>query len=368
MMSPTHLTILHCIAPAPFGGLESVVRMLAKGHHTRGHRVVIAAVVDTPHHPFVETLKNDGLEVVALQIASRDYRKERQDIARLITSVRPHVVHAHGYRSDILDLAVARKHKVPTVTTLHGFTGGDWKLRLYERLQLRAVRYVDAVVAVSRNVYDRLATTGVSKDRLHLVPNAYAIPTNLPTRDDVRQTLDIPEEDVRLGWIGRLSYEKGPDVAIDALAAVADPSVTLSVVGDGPDRDALLVQADTLHLEDRIVMHGALPNAGQLLPAFDLFVLSSRTEGTPITVLEAMAAHTPIVATAVGGVPDMLSNDEAWLVQPEQPEALAAAINDAIRNPADAHARATRARERLERDFNVETWLTQYESIYQSIQ
>jgi glycosyltransferase involved in cell wall biosynthesis len=115
-------------------------------------------------------------------------------------------------------------------------------------------------------------------------------------------------------------------------------------------------------------MHGALPNAGHLLPAFDLFMLSSRTEGTPITVLEAMAAHIPIVATAVGGVPDMLSNDEAWLVPPEQPEALAAAISDAIRNPADAHARATRARERLERDFNVETWLTQYESIYRSIQ
>jgi glycosyltransferase involved in cell wall biosynthesis len=190
----------------------------------------------------------------------------------------------------------------------------------------------------------------------------------MATRESARHDLDIPEQDFRIAWLGRLSHEKGPDIMIDALAQTKDLSITASLIGDGPSHNSLLDQIRALRLADRVVVHGAVPDAGQLLPAFDLFVLSSRTEGTPITVLEAMAAEVPIIATAVGGVPDMLSNAEARLVAPENPSALARVIDEVAQDPAAAQARASNARQRLDRDFNVDTWLARYESIYRSIQ
>ncbi len=113
--------------------------------------------------------------------------------------------------------------------------------------------------------------------------------------------------------------------------------------------------------------HGVVPDAAPLFAAFDLFVLSSRTEGSPMVVFEAMAAGVPVIASDVGGVPEMLSPDEAVLVPPDHPAALAAALRAAYRAPAAACARAGRARARLCRDFGTEPWCERYDGIYQHV-
>jgi len=108
-------------------------------------------------------------------------------------------------------------------------------------------------------------------------------------------------------------------------------------------------------------------DAARLFPAFDIFVLSSRTEGTPIVLFEAMASDVPVVATLVGGVPDILSAAEAALVPPNDPVALAAELRAVYRDPAPARARARRAQVRLERDFSLGPWLARYERIYEQV-
>jgi glycosyltransferase involved in cell wall biosynthesis len=108
-------------------------------------------------------------------------------------------------------------------------------------------------------------------------------------------------------------------------------------------------------------------DAGRLFAAFDLFVLSSRTEGTPIVLFEAMGTGVPIVATRVGGVPDVVSPAEAVLVPPDDPLTLAGEIRAVYRNPAGARERARRARERLLRDFSIAPWLGRYEAIYRLV-
>lgn len=138
----------------------------------------------------------------------------------------------------------------------------------------------------------------------------------------------------------------------------------LTVVGDGPERANVEALARTLGVAERIHWTGVIADADRLLRAFDTFVLSSRTEGTPITLLEAMRACVPIVATAVGGVPDVLSESEGLVVLPESPSALADAIRDALTGKAAAVARATRARKRLESQFALGPWLDAYERIY----
>jgi glycosyltransferase involved in cell wall biosynthesis len=117
-----------------------------------------------------------------------------------------------------------------------------------------------------------------------------------------------------------------------------------------------------------VKFHGRVPNAATLLRAFDVVVLSSRTEGTPMVLLEAMGAGVPIVATRVGGVPDMLNDDEALLVNPEDPRALAEAIRTALADPAASATRAARARARIDAEFSNKAWLERHIALYRSIQ
>jgi glycosyltransferase involved in cell wall biosynthesis len=297
----------------------------------------------------------------------RGYRRERAALAELCRRLRPSVVHTHGYRPDVLDAGVARRIGIPVVTTVHGFTGGDWKNRVYEWLQCRAFRRFDAVVAVSQPLKVRLARSGVSLERIHVVPNAWRMLAPPLDRATARRALGLDSDAFVVGWVGRLSHEKGADVLLDALGHLRDLPLVAAVVGDGAEQGALVARARRLGLEQRVRWLGAVPDAAARFSAFDLFALSSRTEGSPMVVFEAMAAGVPIVATSVGGVPEMLSAEEAAFVPPEQPGALASAIRAAYQAPAVAAARAGRARLRLCRDFGTEQWCERYDAVYRTV-
>src|SRR5438445_4596472 len=171
--------VLHIVAPTEVGGLERVVHALASGQRAAGHRVVVAVVLGrrAAAHPFVQPLVDADVEVVPLPLAPRAYLRERAAVVGICGRVRPDVVHTHGHRVDLVDAGAARRLGIPTVTTVHGFTGGDWKNRLYERLQRRAFRRFDAVVVVSRPLVDQLIRDGVSPQRIHFVQNAWRATT-----------------------------------------------------------------------------------------------------------------------------------------------------------------------------------------------
>lgn len=363
-------SILHLLAPGEVGGLERVVQMLAAAQQRAGSQVTVAAVLDPgrSEHPLLEALRGVGVATRALVPPLRAYHRERRMVAELLQQVRPDVVHVHGYRADVIGAPVARRLGVATTSTVHGFTGGGWKNRLYERLQRRAFRRMDAVVAVSRPLHETLARDGIPSARLHLVPNAWAPDAAPLPRVAARRALGIGGDGVfRIGWVGRTSAEKGADVLIEALPALADVPLAVSIVGDGRERAGLEARAAVLGAADRIDWHGLVPDAGRHFSAFDAFVLSSRTEGTPIVLFEAMAAGVPVVATRVGGVPDVVSPAEALLVEPEAPRALAAAIRAVWRDPGAATTRAAAARERLASAFGPEAWVARYSDIYHQI-
>src|SRR6266550_2692219 len=187
--------------------------------------------------------------------------------------------------------------------------------------------------------------------------------------DAARRTLGIPRDDFVVGWVGRLSVEKGPDVLLEALPHLNTVPLTISLIGGGTgaEQGALRARADKLGVADHIRWHGVVPDAERVYTAFDVCVLSSRTEGTPVVLFEAMAAGVPVVATAVGGVPDVLSAEEAVLVASEDPVGLAAGIRDVYAHADAAARRARAARLRLEREFGVGPWLDRYAGIYRLI-
>ncbi|HEX4633133.1 MAG TPA: glycosyltransferase family 4 protein [Gemmatimonadales bacterium] len=365
------MRILHITAPAPVGGLERVVLGLTTGLKVAGHEPRVAAILDpgVDNHPLVRALETAGVPVHPIHVAGRQYGMERARIEEIGRMHGVDVVHTHGYHPDVIDGPVARRLQVPVASTVHGFTGGGLRNRLYEWLQIRAYRRFDAVIAVSTPIVDRLTKGGVPVSRVHHLPNAWVEMPGVPPLDRAaaREALGVPRGGVRLGWVGRMSPEKGPDVVIDALARLKRPHVHLSMIGDGPALKQVQAQAKTLGVDSQVTWHGLVADAGRLLAACDAVVLSSRTEGTPIILFEAIAARVPVVTTAVGGIPAVVSEREAVLVPAEDPSALAHGIARALDDRAGALARSTAASERVAFKFAARPWVERHVALYQSL-
>jgi glycosyltransferase involved in cell wall biosynthesis len=178
-----------------------------------------------------------------------------------------------------------------------------------------------------------------------------------------RAQLGIPPDRKTIGFVGRLTPEKGADLFLDALARLPG-TIAGVIVGDGPERAVLEARCDRLGLRSRLLFAGARPDAGELVSAFDAVVVSSRTEGSPMILLEAISAGVPVVAARVGGVPDVLGERGGWLVPPAAPEAIAAAVLERFALESEARARVAEAQVRSRRDFGLDTWLSRYEHVY----
>ncbi len=325
--------------------------------------VAVAAVLDSDpgSHPFLLALAGDGVGTRPLVLPPRAYREEWRGLRRIIREVGPDLVHTHGARGDVVGGWAARAEGVPWVATAHGFTGGDRRNRLYEWLQRRSYRLADAAVAVAEPVRGRIVASGVPAARVVTIRNGWAPTGTSASRAEARERLGLAAGDFVIGWVGRVTREKALDLLLTALPRLQS-GVTLAVLGDGRERPMLEAAAGAA--SGTVVWCGEVPEAGRWFQAFDLLVLSSRTEGTPMVLFEAMAAGIPIVATNVGGVPDVLDDACAWLVPPEDPAALATAIDAARGDPAERTRRSARAAERLRTEFGVEPWVAAYAALY----
>jgi glycosyltransferase involved in cell wall biosynthesis len=361
------LSLVHVLAPARFGGLESVVETLAGAQKRAGESVCVAPVLvpgDDANHPFLERLVDVGVDVDPIVVGRRDYRGERGRVGALIRERKAQVVHTHGFRPDIIDAPVARTLGSVTVSTVHGFTGGSFRNRTYEYLQRRAFRHFDGIVAVSDALRVELVSAGVPDRSISVIRNAWA-PTSAPfSKEAARTALAIPEGAHCVGWVGRMSAEKGLEVFIAAAAAMRSSEVLFCVVGVGPMASECRKLAEALGVADRFYWPGEVMQAGRYLKAFDIVALTSWTEGTPMVLLEAMAAGVPVVSTAVGGVPDVITAEEAHLCGAGDVDGIAVALDDALKDRSSAIARVSAATTRLTADFAVEPWTDSYRSVY----
>jgi glycosyltransferase involved in cell wall biosynthesis len=358
--------VVHVVAPAPFGGLESVVRSLALATHRRGDAVTVAVLLQSEDsHPFVELLRTDGVEVVALRCGRRRYFREVAALARLLRSSGATMVHAHNYHADFVGLLAARRCGLPVVTTVHGFDGGNLKARAYEVLDLWLMRWFDAVICVSERTGAQVRRAIGNRGSIRIIPNGYE-PGAAMSRAEARRRLGVPADARVIGWVGRLWTVKGPDLLIEAVAQLEPDVARVVVIGEGPERTALETTCARRGLR-QVLFAGAREDAAQLLRAFDVLVMSSRSEGTPMVLLEAMAAGVAVVTFAVGGIPDVVSPASAWLAPPEDVPALAAALRDALDHPQAAAVRAAEARRVLDARFGVEPWVARIEEVYASV-
>lgn len=353
--------VAHLICPAAMGGAETVVRLLATGRSRRSWATEVFTITGVAdRHPLIMQLRASRVPVEVRPLTGRRYLREARGIAKLVRSRGVEVLHTHGYRADFIGYLAARMARISVVSTFHGEVGGGPVNRAYEWSIKRLYRLFDGVICVAESGRERLRATGSNLQNAFVVPNGAAFETGLD-RATARAQLGINGSDPLVGWIGRLSHEKGPDLLLEAVRRMAAPAQVV-FIGDGPMRSQLEQRAATDGLQ--VTFAGAVPDAARLLAAFDVVALSSRQEGMPMVLLESMGARVPVVAFLVGGIPALLSERTGWPVPPGDVPGLGHALESAIRGPEEARRRADAA-EALARDrFGLESWLNAVEQVY----
>ena len=355
--TPRRLNILHVLR-APVGGLFRHVVDLARVQAVRGHRVGLVADAVTGGAQAEATLAALagelalGLSRVAMsrQIGPGDVAAVAH-VARRISEVGADVVHGHGAKGGAYARLAAGRPAL-RVYTPHGgslhYRWGSPTGFLYLALERVLMRRTDLFLfesAYGRDVFR--AKIGDPGDRARVVHNGVTEAEFAPVATDAQAT--------DLVFIGELRALKGVDVLITAITLLARDGrpVTATIVGAGPDRAAFAAQAAAAGLAGAIHFVGAKPaRAGFALGR--LLVVPSRAESLPYIVLEAAAAGVPLITTRVGGIPEIFGPDADDLVAPGDPEALAHAIDAALRDPTAMHDATARLKSRVRADFSAD--------------
>jgi glycosyltransferase involved in cell wall biosynthesis len=256
------------------------------------------------------------------------------------------VVHSHGYKPDILLAALGVQRRLPCVATCHSWYRETPKLKALEYLDKRAVRHFDHVVAVSEEIYNDLRTNGTPTDRLSMIANGISVPVlDARTRDEIRAEWKLAPGEKLIVQIGRLAKSKCNALLLKAVAGLSGKiAAKVILVGDGEERSALAEYARSLGVDGRVIFAGYRRDAADIMAAADVMAITSIKEGLPIVMLEAMAVGCPIIATAVGAIPQVLSPESAWVIPVEDDSALMRALQDALNEASSARARAAKAR------------------------
>jgi glycosyltransferase involved in cell wall biosynthesis len=288
----------------------------------------------------------------------------------LLRRERVDVLHAHMFGSNVWGTVIGRLARVPVIVA-HEHT---WS---FEGRPLR--RFVDrevigrgstAFIAVSRDDQRKMVEIErVDADKILHVPNGIAAPPP-PTGADVRAELGIPAGVPVIGTVSVLRPQKALEVFIEASAELLrqNPDLRVLLAGDGPLRGELTELVNGLGVQDRLLMLGYRSDAADVMATLDVAVSSSAFEGSPLAVMEYMESARPIVATRVGGVPDLIEDGvHGLLVEPGDAGALAAAIGRMLADPEAARLMGEAARERRRHEFTVELMVRRFEALYERL-
>lgn len=369
------LTITHLSTSMGLGGADKQILSLSKELRDRGHTVRIVSIV--PGGPMADDARDAGIPTTSLGVERKVTAPFR--VHKLREAVgKPDVLHSHMFHANLLGRVL--RPVLPTaslVSTIHNvYESSDAYHRpetptSRERLYRLTSRQSDLMTCVCRAAYDRYTDLGViSPERTKVVYNGIDIDEfRLPSDGDrtLRERHGADDEFVWLA-VGRFFEQKGYPNLVEAVSRL-DSGDTIWVIGHGERRKQIEEQVRRRGLEDRIEFLGVVDDVSEYMRAADGYVLPSRWEGFPIVLLEAQASGLPVVATAVGGVPELVSDGETgFLVPPDDPDALADRLDTvSTMNPEERAEMGAAGRERVVCEFSIEAIADRWETLYRSL-
>lgn len=365
------MKVLHLINNLKREGAQIVVfNLVASSDNTLIQHVVCAR---EPGGSLQSALEKRGVSVF---VPDRYYgvfasRRSLCFIDEVIENEGIDLIHAHMADAAFLGWLAARKRALPLVITHHGqnilLKCSLLCRTIYYVFLAMAARYARINIAVSSSVADCVRRWLVlGSHRVKVITNG----TPVPTDESVAKRNDSSSEEIRIVTVGRLVGLKGQDQLISAASILVEEyrNARFIMVGDGPLRESLQQQAQSLNLSDNIVFTGSVDDVPTYLRDADVYVSTSHTEGMPIATLEAMSWEVPVVASDIPGNRSVIQQGATGLLYtPGSIESLVEKIRQVLENPGPAKERACRARQSVKEHYSAEATITAYENLYSEI-
>lgn len=296
-------------------------------------------------------------------ISPRNDAMALKQLTRLLGEGQFDVVHTHSAKAGALGRVAAHRVGLGRVVhTYHGFPFHQFQSRLHRtafiQVERRLANLTHEVLAIGSGVATEAIRLGLADPtRLRTITpvvDGHVVRMSPAARLAARRRLGIAPDSLVVGTVGRLDFQKAPDDFVKMLDALEHRAAVGVWVGDGPERASTEARARTCGLGDRLKLLGDRDDVAEILPAFDVFAMTSRYEGLPCSVVEAMRCGVPVVATAVNSVPDLVVPGETgFLAPPGRPELTARSVDFLFRNPGVAARMSAGGRARTERGFDV---------------
>ena len=366
------IPITHIITDLTTGGSQKALFRLLRGIDRDRFAPSVVTLRDG-NAPIANDIRDLDIPVLDLGVTGPANLIRLRRLFSFFEITRPVIVHSWLYHAVMTARLFGRTASVPIlVSARRNINLGNPRREFINRLTLGVDDRIIAVSEAARRV--EIDRGGASPDRVVTIVNGVEISDNLVDTKraiaPLRNELGATDSNPVIGTIGRLHHEKGLDVFLNAAARIAArwSDARFVIIGSGPDRAALESHAERVGIGSNVAFLGERGDAQELLGAMDLFVLSSPEEGMPNVVLEAMAAARPVVATSVGGTPEVVVDGvTGLLVPPGNPERLAAAIEAVLADSARMKAMGRQGRERVQKHFRVDTMVARTVAVYEEL-
>jgi glycosyltransferase involved in cell wall biosynthesis len=364
------MKVVHLMASPFLGGPERQALGLARHLPAATRTTFLSFAEGGRARPLLEEAKCQGFEAIELRENAPHFFRAANEVAEHLRRVGADLLLCSGYKPDLIGWLAARRVGIPAVAIAHGWTAATFKVRLNEALDRWVLRRMACTVCVSEAMAVKVRRAGVPVERVDVICNAID-PEPFERPDPAYRgkllSLFAQPPAFLVGAAGRLSPEKGFDLFIEAAARVArqKPDVGFVLFGAGPLREALTRRIAERGLEHRFILGGFCSEVHRFLPHFDVVVLSSHSEGLPVVVLEALAAGVPVVATAVGGTPEVIDEGvQGYLVAPGDPNALADRILRLLQADSLRHEMGGQGRLRVRERFSFAEMAARYQRLF----
>lgn len=364
------MRILHVISSGGMYGAEAVILNLSRTLNEHGHTSLLGIFSNStnPNLQLHERALAEGIASHRIPCNGQIDRTVPASIRALVSATNADLIHAHGYKADVYAYIAMRKTFIPLVSTCHTWYDDNRFVWLYGVIDRHILRRYNAVVAVSNDVRRRLLDSGVQPDRIRLIRNGIDLRPFTNAKPSLRHL--APEGGLIIGWIGRLTHDKGPDLFLRAIAALRPefPTARYLMVGEGPHRPQVERLIRDLGIGDIVHLLGQRSDMPSVYASCDLMVSSSRLEGLPMAILEGMASALPWVAPAVGAIPMVIRNDQnGILISPDNVDLLTSSTACMMRDSEKRSDMGIVGRRLTSSEFSAERMSEDYLGVYKDV-